>query len=136
VRFLADMGVSVSVAAARRALGHDVVHARERGLARAPDGVLLDTARREQRVVLTFDLDFGDLLAASGARLPSVVLFRLRDQTPASVTPRLRRLLEERGQDLATGALVVVEHARYRLRRLPIGGADGDGAGDRGDRGD
>jgi predicted nuclease of predicted toxin-antitoxin system len=127
------MGVSVSVTVALRALGHDVVHAGERGLARAPDGVLLDAARREQRVVLTFDLDFGDLLAASGAQLPSVVLFRLRDQTPAAVTPRLLRLLEERGPDLATGALVVVEHARYRLRRLPISGADGEGVGDGGD---
>ena len=114
-----------SVAAALRALGHDVAHARERGLGRAPEGVLLETARQEQRVVLTFDLDFGDLLAASGDRLPSVIIFRLRDQTPSAVTPRLLRLLEERSGELAAGALVEVEHARYRLRRLPI--ADGGG---------
>ena len=125
MRFLADMGVSVSVAAALRARGHDVAHASERGLARAPDDVLLATARREQRIVLTFDLDFGDPLAASGAELPSGVIFRLRDQTPALATPRLLRLLEERSADLAGGALVVVERARYRLRRLPIGGGSG-----------
>ena len=125
MRSLADIGVSVWVAAALRARGHEVAHAGERGLARAPGDVLLATARREQRILLTFDLDFGDPLAASGAELPSVVIFRLRDQTPASATPRLLRLLEERGADLAGGALVVVEHARYRLRRLPIGGGSG-----------
>jgi predicted nuclease of predicted toxin-antitoxin system len=34
-------------------------------------------AGREQRIVLTFDLDFGDLLAAGAHALPSVVIFRL-----------------------------------------------------------
>lgn len=125
MRFLADMGVSGSVATALRALGHDVAHAGEQGLGRAPDSVLLETARREQRVVLTFDLDFGDLLAASGAWLPSVIIFRLRDQRPAAVTPRLLRLLEERSKELEAGVLVVVEHDRYRLRRLPM--TDGGG---------
>ncbi len=125
MRFLADMGVSGSVAAALRALGHDVAHARERGLGRAPDVVLLETARREQRVVLTFDLDFGDLLAASGDQLPSVIIFRLRDQWPGAVTSRLLRVIAERIGELESGALVVVEHARYRLRRLPIADRDG-----------
>lgn len=73
-------------------------------------------------MILTFDLDFGDLLAAGAHRLPSVILFRLRDQTPNSVNPRLFRLLAERKEDLERGALVIVEDNRYRLRRLPIQG--------------
>jgi predicted nuclease of predicted toxin-antitoxin system len=48
----------------------------------------------EARVVLTFDLDFGDILAAAQSRAPSVVIFRLRNQTPAAVNPRLFRVID------------------------------------------
>lgn len=63
MRFLADMGVSLSTVRAFRADGHDAVPLREEGLSRLPDAEILAKARREQRIVLTFDLDFGDLLA-------------------------------------------------------------------------
>jgi predicted nuclease of predicted toxin-antitoxin system len=85
VKFLADMGVSVSTIASLREAGHDSVHLRDEGLIRMEDADILGKARSERRVVLTFDLDFGDLLAASGANLPSAIIFRLRNQTPSSV---------------------------------------------------
>jgi predicted nuclease of predicted toxin-antitoxin system len=71
-------------------------------------------------VVLTFDLDFGDLLAAGGNATPSVILFRMRNQTPAAVIPRLFRVLDACRAELERGVIVIVEDERYRLRRLPI----------------
>ena len=53
-------------------------------------------------------------------RTPSVVIFRLHNQTPVVVTRRVLALLEDRGRDIAEGAVIVVEDARYRVRRLPI----------------
>jgi predicted nuclease of predicted toxin-antitoxin system len=120
MRFLSDVGVSRSTAATLRQLGHEVLHLREDGLHRLADDQILELARREERIVLTFDLDFGDLLAAGGDSLPSVIIFRLHDQTPSSVTPKLLILLAEREQELIAGAIVIVEDRRYRLRRLPI----------------
>jgi len=120
MRFLADVGISRSTAADLRRHGHDVTHLREVELHRLPDDEILEMAGREQRIVLTFDLDFGDLLAAGSHAFPSVVIFRLQDQTPASVTPKLLDLLREREADLLAGAVVIVEDRRYRLRRLPI----------------
>jgi predicted nuclease of predicted toxin-antitoxin system len=120
MRFLADMGVSRSSAEELRHREHDVIHLSEEGLHRLPDDEILRLAQREHRVILTFDLDFGDLLAAGAFSLPSVVIFRLLDQTPASVTPKLLHLLSERGQEIEEGAIVIVEDRRYRLRRLPI----------------
>jgi predicted nuclease of predicted toxin-antitoxin system len=114
------MGVSQSTAAELRRHGHDVVHLSEAGLHRLPDPNILEMARRERRVLLTFDLDFSDLLATGLHELPSVIVFRLHDQTPASVDPRLLQLLIERESDLAEGVVVMVEEKRYRLRRLPI----------------
>jgi len=120
MRFLADVGVSRSTAQDLRQQGHDVIHLREVKLHRLPDEEILKLALKEARVILTFDLDFGDLLAAGAYSLPSVIIFRLQDQTPASVTPKLLDLLAERGKDIEEGAIVIVEDRRYRLRRLPI----------------
>lgn len=120
MKFLADMGVAGSTVQALRARGDDAVHLREGGLGRLPDTAILEQARRQGRIVLTFDLDFGDLLAAGLYDHPSVIIFRLRNQTPASVTPRLLEILSERSQELEQGAVVIVEEARYRIRRLPI----------------
>jgi predicted nuclease of predicted toxin-antitoxin system len=114
------MGVSMSTARALRKEGHDVVHLREKGLRRLPDEDIVQKARQEERVILTFDLDFGDLLTAGLHRSPSVILFRLHNQTPSVVTRRLLTLLSERSRDMEEGALIVVEDMRYRVRRLPV----------------
>jgi len=80
----------------------------------------LQKAKRDACIVITFDLDFADLLALGAHALPSVIIFRLHNQTPPSVTPRLLQVLKECGQDLVAGAIITVEDSRYRLRRLPL----------------
>jgi predicted nuclease of predicted toxin-antitoxin system len=75
--FLADMGLSMTTVHALRQAGEEVVHLREEGLFKLADDRILDKAKHEKRVILTFDLDFGELLAASGGATPSVVLFRM-----------------------------------------------------------
>jgi predicted nuclease of predicted toxin-antitoxin system len=59
------MGVSITTVQALRAAAHDAVHLREEGLIRLPDPDIVAKAAQEQRVVLTFDLDFGDILAVA-----------------------------------------------------------------------
>lgn len=127
MKFLADMGVSNSTTQVLRKQGDDLVHFREEGLISLSDAAILEKGRQEGRIVLTFDLDFGDLLATGGHPLPSVIIFRLHNQTPSSVTPRLLEVLSECSQELAKGAIVIVEDARYRLRRLPIEPISGRG---------
>ena len=70
MRFLADMGVSITTVQALRVAAHDAVHLREEGLIRLPDPDIVAKAAQEQRVVLTFDLDFGDILAAARIEAP------------------------------------------------------------------
>lgn len=120
MKILTDVGISMTTVHALRQQGHDVVHLREEGLQRLPDPEILEKARAEKRIVLTFDLDFADLLALGVSDSPSVVIFRLRDETPASVNPRLIEVINARGKELERGALIVVEDSRYRMRRLPI----------------
>ena len=57
--------------------GYNAVHLDEEGLLRLRDLEILEKARQEERIILTFDLDFGELLAVSRASVPSVIIFRL-----------------------------------------------------------
>jgi predicted nuclease of predicted toxin-antitoxin system len=72
-------------------------------------------------VILTFDLDFGEILALSGNRIVSVVLFRLNNTTTPFVIRRLDAVLAAAADALERGAVIVVEDARHRVRRLPLG---------------
>jgi predicted nuclease of predicted toxin-antitoxin system len=121
MRFLADMGVSLRVVSWLRELGHNVVHLRDEGLQRLPNGDIFQKGFAEQRIVLTFDLDFGEILAESTGKIVSVVLFRLRDSRTEVVIQRLEAVLDQSSAELLQGAIVVVEHGRLRVRKLPIG---------------
>jgi predicted nuclease of predicted toxin-antitoxin system len=114
------MGISMTVVRNLRESGYDIIHLREEGLQRLPDLDIVEKARQEERVILTFDLDFGDILAASSEPLPSAIIFRLQNTLPSFVSARLLLVLSECGEPLETGAIVTVEDSRYRLRRLPI----------------
>ena len=85
MKFLADMGISPKTISSLQSLGQDAVHLHNEGLDRLPDSAILQKARDEQRVLLTHDLDFGELIAASEASMPSVVIFRLRNMRPKQV---------------------------------------------------
>lgn len=124
MRFLADAGISPLTVEFLVQLGHQAVHVRTLAMQRAPDPEIIERARIDSSVVLTFDLDFGDVLALGVLDKPSVIIFRLADERPASVNQRLDAVLKERSADLESGALILVEDARYRVRKLPIGRAD------------
>lgn len=120
MKFPADMGVSVSTVRRLRDHGHDAAHLREEGRGRLSDAAILEKARQEGRILLTFDLDFADLMATGAHQVPSVIIFRLYNETPPSVTAKLLDVLAQRSSDLEEGAIVIVEDTRYRVRRLPI----------------
>ena len=121
MRFLADAGVSPQTVEFLKQLGHDAVHVRTLGLQRTVDLELVERARADSSVVLTFDLDFGEILALGILDKPSVIIFRLADERADSVNQSLSTVLAERLAELQSGVLILVEDTRYRVRKLPIG---------------
>ena len=119
MRFLADMGVAQRIVEWLRANGHDAVHLREEGLQRLPNGEIVEKAASEKRIILTFDLDFGEIVALSSGHSVGVVLFRLHNTRTPHVIDRLQTVLRESHQALEDAAIVVVEESRHRTRRLP-----------------
>src|SRR2546425_2809550 len=124
MRFLADAGLSPLTVDFLIELGHEAIHVRTLGLQRAPDLDIVARASADSSVVLTFDLDFGDVLALGVLDKPSVIIFRLSDERPESVNRRLAVVIDECAAILESGGLISVEDTRYRVRKLPIGRTD------------
>ena len=120
MRFLADMGISPQTVAFLGGLRHEAVHLHTQGLDRMKDSAILDKAREEGRILLTHDLDFGELVAASGARLPSVVIFRLRNMHPDRVNRYLESIVNQHSELLEQGAIISVAEGQIRARVLPL----------------
>ena len=119
MRFLADMCMDVRVAAWLNSQGHDATHLRDEGLQRLANGGIFEKAIAESRVVVTFDLDFGEIVALSKGRKAGVILFRLRNTRTAFVIQRLSEVIAECADALKRGAIVIVEESRFRIREFP-----------------
>jgi predicted nuclease of predicted toxin-antitoxin system len=116
MRFLADENFPGAAVIALEAAGHDVIWVR-RVAPGATDLDVLAWAARDERVLLTFDKDFGEL--ARGAALPrtcGVVLLRVPMPRPGDVGQRLVALIMAR--DDWTGYFSVIEPGRVRMRSL------------------
>lgn len=118
MKFLADMGVSLRIVQWLRENDHDAIHLREENLHRLPNGEIFEKAYIERRILLTFDLDFGEILALSGGKRVSVILFRLHNTRTPHVIERLKKVLNDASAALEEGAIVVVEESRHRVRRV------------------
>lgn len=119
MRLLLDMNVPASITGWLRDQGHDAVHVRERDGARMVDRDVFVIAAREARVLITFDLDFGEIVGSVGQQSNGVLLLRLRRIRSVRIQERLEVALTQAGAALATGAIAIVEDARIRIRSIP-----------------
>ena len=120
MKALLDMPVSISLLDVLRAHGHEGVHANEVDLDRAADSVLLERARHEDRIIITADLDFRQLLALSSAAGPGLILFRGGSYSDSEMRALLDRVLKEVPPDVLERSICVVDGKRVRITRLPL----------------
>jgi predicted nuclease of predicted toxin-antitoxin system len=80
----------------------------------------MEWARANGYLVFTHDLDFGSLLAATGAETPSVIQVRTQDVLPSSIESLVISALRQFESELNDGALVTVDKVQSRVRILPI----------------
>lgn len=102
------------------AVGHVYRHVGDIGMARASDTAIMEEAKRSNEVIVTHDLDYGHLLAFSGDPIPSVIIFRLRNTQSDNLFARIMNTWAEIEHPLQQGAIVVLEDAALRIRKLPI----------------
>jgi predicted nuclease of predicted toxin-antitoxin system len=114
MRFLADENFPRAAVSALEALGHDVTWIRIVAPG-ANDADVLAIAARENRILLTFDKDFGELAARSG--LPTdagIILVRVRAPNTQIAVRRLISRINARNDWV--GHFSVIEPGRLRMR--------------------
>ena len=94
-------------------LGHDVLSARA-GYGHASDEALLGLVYNEDRVLVTEDKDFGELVFLR--RLPHPCIVPLVELSVAETADAMRDLIERHGDAMREGAIVVVTRNRLRIR--------------------
>lgn len=98
----------------------EAVHWSTVGASSAADSEIMAYAGANDYVVLTHDLDFGAILAATHGEKPSVVQIRAEDVSPDVIGMQVVLALRQMASELEEGALLTVDPGRTRLRLLPL----------------
>ena len=120
MKFLLDMNLRREFRQLLQQEGHSCRHVGDIRMARASDTSIIEEAHKNQEVIITFDLDFGHLLAFSGEASPSVIIFRTRNTELSAMLARIVNSWPEITDALSNGAIVTIEDYSIRIRRLPI----------------
>lgn len=108
MKFLADVNFPQSAIRFLRDLGYDVLDSKKDYL-RAPDIELNRLAKDEERVILTRDSDYKDLVKLPKYQVP-LILFRLADQKPVHIIEHLKELLENQtAEELSSSSITLTE---------------------------
>jgi predicted nuclease of predicted toxin-antitoxin system len=120
MKFLVDMNLSPSWVGFLVQAGFEAIHWSNVGPGDAPDAELMRWAADHGHVVLTSDLGYGAILAATQRRRPSVVQIRADVLVPAAIGVAVLAAVGQAAAELREGALLSVDAGRGRLRILPL----------------
>jgi predicted nuclease of predicted toxin-antitoxin system len=116
MRIKLDENMPLSLAALLRSAGHNVSTVPEENLSGEGDPLVLETAIKEGRLLMTFDADFGDICAYPVGSHAGVVVFRLHDQRWAVLKEPAERLLVSGLLERIEQGIAIVDENRIRVR--------------------
>jgi predicted nuclease of predicted toxin-antitoxin system len=125
MKLLIDMNLSPTWVRFLIEAGFEAIHWSEIDAGDAPDQDLLRWAADHQYVLLTNDLDFGAILAATQSRRPSVVQIRSDLLAPEAIGEAVLAAIRRAHQDILDGALLSIDPTRFRVRILPLDSPQG-----------
>jgi predicted nuclease of predicted toxin-antitoxin system len=117
VRLLLDQDVYEVTARFLIGLEHDVVRVRELGMAQTSDEENLKKALELNRIFVTRDRDYGNLVFVKGIR-SGVLYLRILPSDIISVHAELERVLNLYDEQELKSAFVVIETGRHRFRKI------------------
>jgi predicted nuclease of predicted toxin-antitoxin system len=119
MRFLIDECVADEIGRQLRQKGHNVAFVREIALS-ANDIDILPLGIKLERIIVTYDFDYGDLIFRDGVRSLGVIIivqdFGIEDVSSrdATITAKIDEL-----RDSLVGTLTTIGQKRFRQRILP-----------------
>lgn len=120
MKILADMNVPVKYVSLLESKGFDVVHWANVGAPNASDNEIMNFARENNCVVLTFDLDFGAILSVTREKKPSVIQIRTSLRQAERAVELIAASLNRHVDELNDGAIISIDLNAARLRILPL----------------
>ncbi len=117
MKFLADECCDIGLVTSLRGDGHDVSYVLENNAGVSDDEVLFD-AFNDERILLTEDKDFGELVYRLRKPSNGIILIRIDVKERHMKWPRLKMLIESYG-DRLPGHFVVIHKDKFRFRPLP-----------------
>lgn len=117
MRLFLDENISPMHAHDLRVEGHDVLAVLDAGLSGAPDENVLQFSIDNDRILVTLDADFANVIRFPPENTLGIVRLRIHPPTEAAIREALQRvLLLLKNTDL-TGRLAVVDQRKIRIRR-------------------
>ena len=120
MKLLVDMNLSPRWVGVLTDAGIEATHWSTLGAKNAPDSEIMAYANANDYVVLTHDLDFSAILAATHGEKPSVVQIRADDVSPDVIAKQVIHALRQMAAELDEGVLLTVDPSRTRVRMLPL----------------
>jgi len=120
MKLLVDMNLSPRWVDLLRDAGWDTVHWSSVGRGNEPDSEIMAYAAEHDYVVLTHDMDFSAILAATHGEKPSVVQLRTEDVSPRVVGAQIIAALRQAKPELKAGAVLTIGSRQARVRMLPL----------------
>jgi predicted nuclease of predicted toxin-antitoxin system len=117
VKLLLDMNLSPNWVDRLNTAGLPAIHWSSIGRMDATD---IEIAAEHAYVVMTHDLDFSAILAATQGTKPSVVQIRSDNLSPTAIGEPIIAALQQMTAELEAGALLTVDPGRTRLNLLPL----------------
>ncbi len=128
MKFLIDMNLSPRWTEVFASAGYTALHWSEAGESNTPDHEIMKFARQHDYIVLTQDLDFSAILAATNGEKPSVVQVRSGNLNPDAIGSLVTGAIAGVRDELRKGAILTVDTLRARVRILPLNIDNNDGA--------
>ncbi len=115
-RFKLDENLPSDAGVLLRRAGHDVHTVLDEQLGGNPDPRVFDASQLEDRILVTFDLDFSDIRVYPPASHAGVWVVRPRTQSVENTLALLTSALLVLQTELTRGRLWIIEPERVRIR--------------------
>ena len=114
MKFLLDANVAGSVSKHLKESGHDIAEVRSID-PRMPDHAVLECAFKENRILVTTDKDFEEMIWQQRKKHSGVL--RLENLARAERLELLKDTMDKYSKDLESGSIVIATQKKYRVRK-------------------
>lgn len=108
MKFLTDENIAKSVVNSLRKAGFNVKDIKEENLQGTSDKNILNLANNENRIIITHDKDFGNILYSQNIPHKGIILIRLKNQSPSNTTKILLNVLNSDIKDKINNNIIII----------------------------